>query len=48
MIAKAIKGFFNNKLTQILNHKYKTKIYIYPNLNGLGLGLFITIWLVFF
>jgi len=41
MIAKAIKGFFNNKLTQDLNHKYKTKIYIYPNLNGLGLGLFI-------
>ena len=41
MIAKSVKGFFNNKLIQSLNNKNKTKIYIYPNLNGLGLGLFI-------
>ena len=41
MIAKTVKGFFNNKLIQSLNNKNRTKIYIYPNLNGLGLGLFI-------
>ncbi len=41
MIAKSVKGFFNNKLIQSLNYKNRTKIYIYPNLNGFGLGLFI-------
>ena len=40
MIAKAFVDFFNNKLTQNLKNKNQTKIYIYPNLNGLGLALF--------
>ena len=41
MIAKSVKSFFNNKLIQSLNNKNRTKIYIYPNLNGFVLGLFI-------
>ena len=41
MIAKAFIDFFNSKLTQNLKNKIQTKIYIYPNLNGLGLALFI-------
>ena len=41
MIAKAVKAFFNNKLIQNLNNSNKTKIFIYPNLNGLGSGLFV-------
>ena len=41
MIAKAVKAFFNNKLIQNLNNNNKTKIFIYPNLNGLGSGLFV-------
>ena len=41
MIAKTVKGFFNNKLIRSLNNKNRTKIYIYPNLNGFVLGLFI-------
>ena len=41
MIAKAFVNFFNSKLTKNLINKNQTKIYIYPNLNGLGLALFI-------
>ncbi len=41
MIAKPFVDFFNSKLTQNLKNKNQTKIYIYPNLNGLGLALFI-------
>ncbi len=41
MIAKAIKGLFNNKLIQNLSYKNRKKIFIYPNLSGLGLALFI-------
>ena len=41
MIAKAFVNFLNSKLTKNLINKKQTKIYIYPNLNGLGLALFI-------
>ena len=41
MIAKTFVDFFNSKLTQNLKNKKQTKIYIYPNYNGLGLALFI-------
>ena len=41
MIAKAFVDFFNSKLTHNLKNKNQTKIYIYPNFNGLGLALFI-------
>ena len=41
MIAKTFVDFFNSKLTQNLKNKNQTKIYIYPNFNGLGLALFI-------
>ena len=41
MIAKAVVDFFNSKLIHNLKNKNKTKIFIYPNLNGLGLALFI-------
>ena len=41
MMAKAVVDFFNSKLIHNLKNKNKTKIFIYPNLNGLGLALFI-------
>ncbi len=41
MIAKAVIDFFNNKLNKNLKNTNKIKIFIYPNLNGLGLALFI-------
>ena len=41
MITKAVVDLFISKLIQNLKNKNKTKIFIYPNLNGLGLALFI-------
>ena len=41
MIAKAFVNFLNSKLTKNLINKKQTKIYIYQNLNVLGLALFI-------
>ena len=41
MIAKAVVNLLNSKLAQDLKNKNKTKIFIYPNLNGLGVALFI-------
>ena len=41
MIAKTIQGIAKAPLIQNLKEKNKGKIFIYPNLNGLGLGLFL-------
>ena len=40
MIAKTIQGIAKAPFIQNLKEKNKGKIFIYPNLNGLGLGFF--------
>ena len=41
MIAKAIKGIFNHKIFESIKEKNRTKIIIYPNWSGFGVGLFV-------
>tara|TARA_Y100001936_G_scaffold156227_1_gene152466 strand:+ start:892 stop:1815 length:924 start_codon:yes stop_codon:yes gene_type:complete len=41
MIAKTIQGIAKAPFIQNLKEKNKSKIFIYPNLNGLGLGFFL-------
>ena len=43
MIAKTIQGIAKAPFIQNLKEKNKGKIFIYPNLNGLGLGFFLII-----
>ena len=41
MIAKTIQGIAKSPLIQTLKEKNRSKIIIYPNWNGVGLGFFV-------
>ena len=41
MIATAIKGIFNHQIFENIKKKNRSKIIIYPNLNGLSLGILV-------
>ena len=41
MIARAIQGIRNNSFFNNILEKNRSKIFIYPNLHGLGVGLFV-------
>jgi len=39
MIATAIKGIFNHQIFANIKKKNRSKIIIYPNLNGFSVGI---------
>ena len=41
MIATAIKGIFNHQIFENIKKKNRSKIIIYPNLNGLSVGILV-------
>ena len=41
MIAKAIKGIFNHQIFENIKKKNRSKIIIYPNLNGFSVGILV-------
>ena len=41
MIASAIKGIFNHQIFENILNKNRSKIIIYPNLNGFSVGILV-------
>ena len=43
MIATAIKGIFNHQIFENIKKKNRSKIIIYPNLNGFSVGILLSL-----
>ena len=46
MIVKTINRIISNPIFNSIREKNKSKIFIYPNWNGIGLGFFVLCFLV--